>query len=209
MKVLDIGCGTAMVAKHLLDRGGSYFGTDHSEEMLQDCHLRIGDMSAVYLASSEMDFLPLPDASFDYLLCPGALEYSNNIRVTIKELSRVIKEKGILIFSMQNKASIYRLCDIYVYRSDIINSIKTRLGFKPTGQPLEMTYPPKALQEMLQSYHLKVTDICYYDFSLWLRPLDNYFPRLLTFLSKMLEFLCNTRLRMLATNFLIKTEKSQ
>ncbi len=91
-RLLDLGCGTG---HHLLwarSRGYEVVGTDGSDAMLAEAR-RLNPMSELHLAPA--DALPLPEASFDAILCIEVLRYLPHIDPCLREMSRVLKPGGI------------------------------------------------------------------------------------------------------------------
>jgi SAM-dependent methyltransferase len=94
--VLDVACGTGVVAREVADRldeTGAVVGVDVNEAMLTiarrlrpGIEWRLGDASA----------LPLADASFDAVLCQAALMFFPDRAQALREMARVAVVDGIL-----------------------------------------------------------------------------------------------------------------
>jgi ubiquinone/menaquinone biosynthesis C-methylase UbiE len=92
--VLDVACGTGIVARTVADRlgaAGRVVGVDLSEAMLTvarrvrpDVEWRQGDVSA----------LPFPDRSFDAVLCQMALMFFPDRAGAVREMRRVVRDGG-------------------------------------------------------------------------------------------------------------------
>lgn len=205
--VLDVGCGPGIVASLLLAKYGNYFGIDLVEEMLLDCRARHQDADNFYLGVGNLNKLPFPEAAFDVILCLGAIEYVEDPNTSIQEFSRVVREQGTAVISMQNKRCPYRIWDRHVYHGRVFNTAKKMLGREPTGLLLENPIELSEFQSLLARNGFKVRDVVYYDFNLWIPPLDGYFPKQSVGISRKLEFLCRSRLRGLGTGYIIKATK--
>ena len=107
-KVLDVGCGPALTFDQLLERGFECFGVDQSENMIAECQRRYGHHGAARFAVGDIRCLAFPDSFFDVILCLGVLEYVD-ADVALRELARVLKPGGVLVTSMHNDWSPYRL----------------------------------------------------------------------------------------------------
>ncbi len=89
--VLDVGCGTGIVARTAADRGATATGLDPNEAMLTvarrlrpDLTWRQGDAAA----------LPFPDAAFDVTLCQSALMFVPDPTAAMREMARVTGAEG-------------------------------------------------------------------------------------------------------------------
>ncbi|WP_153396273.1 class I SAM-dependent methyltransferase [Ornithinicoccus halotolerans] len=93
-RVLDVACGTGIVARHAAERvgpGGSVVGVDLNPAMLQvaaqvspDLDWRQGDAAA----------LPLPDDDVDVTVCQSALMFFPDVVAALREMGRVTRAGG-------------------------------------------------------------------------------------------------------------------
>ncbi|MBX6312192.1 MAG: class I SAM-dependent methyltransferase [Isosphaeraceae bacterium] len=98
--VLDVGCGTgtlALAARRRVGAGGSVYGIDASEEMIERARAksaRQGLPVAFEVAAAQS--LPFADAAFDVVLCSLALHHlPEDARVgALAEMRRVLKPEG-------------------------------------------------------------------------------------------------------------------
>ena len=112
-KILEVGCG----AGHILEkvRKGKLYGIDISEIQIERTKKRMGDK--VELKKAPGENIPYEDKFFDKVLCSEVIEHVIDPREVLKEISRVLKDDGILSLSIPNE--------------DVINSTKKFL--KKTG----------------------------------------------------------------------------
>ena len=89
--VLDVGCGTGIVARTAAERGAAVTGLDLNEAMLTvarrlrpDLSWRQGDAAA----------LPFPDSAFDVTLCQSALMFVPDPTAALREMARVTLADG-------------------------------------------------------------------------------------------------------------------
>ena len=97
--VLDLGCGFGDLASRLSRRGAKkIIGIDNSKAMIQlateqnikKCAFQVGDMNKK---------LPFKDNSFDMVVSSLAFHYVKNLKGLYKEIHRVLKKDGILVFT--------------------------------------------------------------------------------------------------------------
>jgi len=112
-KVLEVGCG----AGHILEKikTGKLYGIDISEIQIERALKRLGN--SVELKKAAGEEIPYEDKFFDKILCSEVIEHLLDPREVLKEISRVLKDNGILSLSIPNE--------------DVINSAKKFL--KKTG----------------------------------------------------------------------------
>lgn len=112
-KILEVGCG----AGHILEKisKGKLYGIDISEIQIERTKKRMGDR--VELKKAPGENIPYEDKFFDKILCSEVIEHVLDPREVLQEISRVMKDDGILSLSIPNE--------------DVINSAKKFL--KKTG----------------------------------------------------------------------------
>jgi SAM-dependent methyltransferase len=119
-KILDAGCGPAMIESSLLDMGLEVHGIDLSPEMIRFGHARIAQhplRERCRLDVGEIERLDCPDGHFDAVVAMGVLEYVPDHRATLRELHRVLKPGGTVVLTVPNRVSAYRLVRYGVYRA--------------------------------------------------------------------------------------------
>lgn len=106
-QVLDVGCGTGYLTEKLLQRGAEVVALDLSDKMLDQARLRCGDQVTYYVGDAEA--LPFTDDSFDYVVSSLALQWCEDLSIPIRELKRVCKGGGHVLFSTLAEGSLYEL----------------------------------------------------------------------------------------------------
>ncbi|UUV35921.1 class I SAM-dependent methyltransferase [Amycolatopsis roodepoortensis] len=114
--LLDVGCGPGVFVRRVLDaRPGDFRITavDRSPAMIVEAAGNTAD-AEVDLVVGVAEALPFPDAGFDVVVAMGVLEYCDPVTV-LRELERVVRPGGIVLVSMLNPLSLYRLFEWGVY----------------------------------------------------------------------------------------------
>lgn len=107
-KVLEAGCGTGRVLKGLCNEGYDIVGFDYDLGALKSINRR--RYYPVFLA--DIQNVPLKSNSFDLVLCFGVvtcLQDEASIHNSLKEISNLLSENGVLIISLLNYNLLRRL----------------------------------------------------------------------------------------------------
>ena len=118
-RVLDIGCGSGVLSFYLAARNGSVIGIDGSIEMLRICQARkqeIGMANVDFLNYDIMSLGQIFRAQADLIVCSSVLEYIDDLTGSLRLLASFMKEKGVLVLSMPNKCSLYRLMEPLIFK---------------------------------------------------------------------------------------------
>ena len=107
-EVLDLGCGTAPIARSLVAMGGHYTGTDFSPQMIEAAGGNIGDLVAGGSARLQVGLATrtdFADASFDTVIAMGVLEYltREQLAQTLREVSRVLRPGGVALLTIPKR----------------------------------------------------------------------------------------------------------
>ncbi len=92
-KLLDIGCGTGISTNYFKCNS---IGIDSCKELIEQ---------GKNLILGEAEILPFKDKEFDIILCITAIHNFNNYKKAIKEMKRVIKDKGKIAITILKKSS--------------------------------------------------------------------------------------------------------
>lgn len=118
--VLDVATGTGAVAIELVRRKGcSVVGVDQSPEMLAVARRRIMLAAAtkrIRLVEARAEALPFEDGQFDALTVTYLLRYVDDPAVTLKELARVVRDRGTIAsleFGIPEAAAPRALWELY------------------------------------------------------------------------------------------------
>jgi ubiquinone/menaquinone biosynthesis C-methylase UbiE len=110
-RVLDVACGTGVVARaaaNRVGRSGRVVGVDLNAGMIAVARSLPAPVGAriEWLERSALD-LRLADASFDAVLCQQGLQFFPDKAIALKEMRRVLSRDGRLALSVWNKTGLY------------------------------------------------------------------------------------------------------
>lgn len=99
-RVLDVACGTGVVARHAATRvgpDGEVVGVDISPAMLAVAReVAPATGPPIRWKEANADDLPFADASFDAVLCQAGVQFFPDRRAALAELFRVVRPGGTL-----------------------------------------------------------------------------------------------------------------
>lgn len=128
-RVLDIGCGPAILADDLLERADDYCGIDLSPEMIARATARMErhpQRGRCSLSVGDAEALGFADGSFDAIVALGLLEYLPSYQGALGEMWRVLRPGGVAVLAVPNRHSVYRSCRRVVDRAR--RAVKQLLG---------------------------------------------------------------------------------
>jgi len=136
---LDLGCGTGYFSEQLLQRGYQVCAADLSVQMLARAEERCGDIARYLEADAEN--LPLADNQFDLAFSSLALQWCDNLSVPLKEMKRVVKPGGLILFTTLVDGSLYELSqswlqvDQHQHVNEFLSQKKIKLALAQAGCP--------------------------------------------------------------------------
>jgi len=103
-RVLDAGCGSGTYSEWLVEQGAEVVGFDASPRMLEHARERLGDSVDLRLhdMTESLDFLG--DGSLDIVLAALVLDYVEDWTSVLSEFRRVLRDDGVLVFSVGHPA---------------------------------------------------------------------------------------------------------
>lgn len=222
--LLDVGCGPGLLFQSMREgrfagSNGStrWIGMDFATQMLMQAKERVDDGKTQFVRG-DVTRLPFPDASIDIVTNMGLMEYVDDEDTTLQETARVLKPGGIVIVTLPNVSSPFRVWHrfmrgVFSFLRKVFSNHR-RVGYLdamlgPFGQDVlgHREYSPREYQERLRQLGFKTVDVCGYNFKIALTPLDKWMPRLSTSIASTLEVLARTPLRFIGTSFIIKAQK--
>jgi ubiquinone/menaquinone biosynthesis C-methylase UbiE len=108
-RVLDVGCGSALVADRLLDVAASYVGLDFGGHHIAYATKKLRDRPSAlrgHLVRGDGEQLPFPDASFDVLVMSEVIEHLLRPELAVWEVSRVLRPGGVYVMTTNNASEM-------------------------------------------------------------------------------------------------------
>jgi SAM-dependent methyltransferase len=106
-RLLDVGCGTGLLAERLQAAGYAVTGVDPSDGMLDVLRARAPRVEAVQGSGTD---LPFDDDAFDVVLCVAVLHHvaePGDVRRTLEEMVRVARPGGRVVVWDHNPRNPY------------------------------------------------------------------------------------------------------
>lgn len=121
-RVLDIGCGTGFFTQDFKRKSGCYLvGVDGSDYGLAQARER-GFDETYLVRDLSGDSIPLPDRSFDLILCKDFLEHLMDPQFVVREAARLLKPGGYFFVLVPNHFPLYfRFKFLFTNRIDTQN----------------------------------------------------------------------------------------
>lgn len=216
--LLDAGCGPGVLVHALLKARPHDFritALDQSPVMVEYCLASARDIGEVGPAVGQLEALPFADAAFDVTLATGALEYTD-ARAAISEISRVTRPGGLVVVTMLNPLSPYRIMEWFVYwpARRVLGVIERSFGVPATRRHGARAtgiraFPAGKLRRLMAQAGLRPIDLVYYDLRLVVPPFDR-----LSFIVRNAERIAEERTstrgwrRWMGTGYLIAARRS-
>lgn len=111
-KALDIGCGNGDFLLAMQKKGFDVYGVEPNKDAKEFCPAPLGGR-IFYNSLKESNFQP---KTFDVITCFQSLEHVYNLKATLLEMNRIIKDNGILYICVPNSEFLEaRLFGPYYY----------------------------------------------------------------------------------------------
>jgi ubiquinone/menaquinone biosynthesis C-methylase UbiE len=185
-ELLDVGCGPGMMVSRLLDtRAGDFRITacDRSPAMIDAVRRRVPAVGDTRLTVASIEDMPFEPDEFDVVLAMGVLEYVD-ARRAVREIARVVRDDGLVVVTMLNPLSPYRLFDWFVHLPAVrlAGQVERLLGRRNWRRHAEARSGVRALRvsqlrRILRSEGLRPERLAYYDVTPLLPPFDRLIRR--------------------------------
>ena len=162
-KVLDVACGTGVVALTAARLGASCIGVDLTPDLIARARENSALMKLdVHWHEGDAEALPLGDAQFDVVVSQFGHMFAPRPEIAIKEMLRVLKPGGTIAFSTWPP-------EMFVGRS---SAISARYAPPPPGigiAPPPQWGDPQIVRERLGA---QVKDLCFARDVMWFQTLS-------------------------------------
>lgn len=109
-RIIEIGCGAGNIIEKV--PMGKLFGMDISSFILAKAKQKLKERANLFQADAQN--LPFKDETFMQVICSEVLEHVLDPHVVLKEMARILKNKGIAIISIPNESLINRIKRILI-----------------------------------------------------------------------------------------------
>ena len=193
--VLDLGCGTAPIARGVAALGKRYVGVDFSPEMVESAKEQNGDLveaGEARMLVGDATNIDFPDGSCGAVTAMGVLEYLtiDQIRQALKEICRVLRPDGVTILTIPKRRYWGKVVLGALY------PIRKMVRWRPTRENMKL----EEEEEVRRLYHMpgELDQLCeeeglakvaqrHYNAQLFGRPLTLLAPRLCYLLNRPFE----------------------
>jgi ubiquinone/menaquinone biosynthesis C-methylase UbiE len=165
-RILDLACGNGRLFVLFKDKNIKYFGLDGSKNLINIARKRYGNFFQV----GDVLDLPFPDNFFDSVWFIAAIHHLPSLmlrRQALKEISRVLRKKGIIIATCWNLYQ-FRYLDILFKHSLKKIFRKSKLDFKDIFIPWQGSlkryyhaFTRRELRKLFKSSGFQVKEIKY------------------------------------------------
>ena len=106
-RVLDVGCGGALVADRIADLDARYVGVDIPAKALAAAADRpAGEALATAFGRATAEQLPFADGTFDVVVLSEVIEHLLRPELAVWEISRVLRPGGVLVMTTNNASEV-------------------------------------------------------------------------------------------------------
>ena len=97
--IYDLGCGNGYISRNLAKKGAKVFASDVSKDLVEIAKGKSIDLDISYSTREGIDFSGFADKQFDVVVMNMVIHYIKDVDTLFKEISRVLKPNGTLVFS--------------------------------------------------------------------------------------------------------------
>lgn len=136
-RILDFGCGSGAIARHLSSLGYIVHGMDMSEGMIEAASRQSSEQNLDWSIYAGQGMINAADASFDAIISSSVLEYVSNIQVLLNEFKRLLKPQGLLVATVPDTRDPVRRREARLQMALAIPGIEWLLRFSRWAEGAE------------------------------------------------------------------------
>ncbi len=130
--ILDLGCGTGDISMAIGRRGYNVTACDIAETMLETARRNwTGEPVQWVSLKPDWDVLPFKNDTFDAVVAASVFEYLGDVAGVARELARVMRDDGVLIFSVPNPCNGVRKFEAWLAEGRLRFILKLLSGRVP------------------------------------------------------------------------------
>ncbi len=168
-RVLDIGCGTGVIAEHLLQAGHSVAAMDLTRDMLTLARQRLERFPAErrLVLNGDCEKLPFAGWSFDAVVCLGVISFLRRDDLALAEIARILRPHGCFVLAVRNRFTLNRFLDPVRVGRKALRSVGRMLRRRPGRGPgivgeteveIPRLYDVPGLERRLRTHGLEVKE---------------------------------------------------
>lgn len=197
--ILDLASGPGVMIKDLRKKGFRVTCVDAAPGMIEIAKTVAPNDPMVTCEVGDAYSLRFEAKTFDVVTAMGLIEYLHDEEKFLKELYRVTKPGGMVIITLPNVWSPWRIWN------RMLRVIRSLIVKRP--QPLlHREYTVAGFRSLLRNNKFDPYLVSYYNMKLVLYPFDRLFPRLTARLTELCEWMTHTPLKFMATGFIVASK---
>ncbi|MGF1727507.1 class I SAM-dependent DNA methyltransferase [Photobacterium nomapromontoriensis] len=146
LDVLDLGCGSGVYADYLISNGaGKVTCIDYSEEMVNIVKRKLGDRVTAYAQDLSAGLVNETSNSADLVICPLVIHYLEDLTALFREVARVLRCGGRLVFSTHHPFADFE-CSVSgnYFERELVRDV-----WDTIGEPIEVSFYRRSLSEIM------------------------------------------------------------
>ncbi len=117
MKILDVGCGLALLIKDIYYKFHKFkpeiIGLDKFKKNLDTARKNISNLkNYIHIVKGDVHNLRFPSNYFDLIICKDSLHHFKNVKKALKEMHRILNKNGLIYIQ-----DLRRDCPFYILKT--------------------------------------------------------------------------------------------
>lgn len=205
-EVLDMGCGTGILVKVVVEAKANYTGFDLAPEMIDACAVKfkqeIEAKKATFILADSSNFNP--SKKYHQAIGMGYIEYFENPDFGMLQAKQWLSNNGKLILSFPHKNSI----DYFAVNASFpLRALMTLVTGKKTVKPDRKMWSQKEAIALFQKHGFQNIKIVNYNINLFHYPFNKVAPKFCNWFGSLIEHSMLGKLSILSTSFIISAKK--